>query len=279
MTYGDGSGDFDAQLEPAEDVPVSAGLSSLLFNSIVFLILMASYECLRRLLPTVYSSRKRLDRIHLADATPESTHPSQHHPMTGETPYQAFPDYHGQLHEQEQDDDLRERPSGLQPLPDDRPLDWVFPVFGVPWKKVRQIAGLDGYFFLRYIRMNVRITAVSTFWFFVILAPIYATGGGSGEYVLVQQEGGDGADGAKSKYVAIPETATGWYYFSAANLPVEGWRIWIPCLFCYLFSAFITFVIKQEYRHFLEIRQDFLARGAAHVNPQHHCEYETDELK
>lgn len=28
--------------------------------------------------------------------------------------------------------------------------------------------------------------------------------------------------------------------------------------------------MKQEYRHFLELRQDFLARGSAHVNPQHH---------
>ena len=28
--------------------------------------------------------------------------------------------------------------------------------------------------------------------------------------------------------------------------------------------------MKQEYRHFLELRQDFLARGSAHVHPQHH---------
>lgn len=44
----------------------------------------------------------------------------------------------------------------------------------------------------------------------------------------------------------------------------------MPCLCAYCFSAFIFFVIKQEYRHFLELRQDFLARGSPHVNPQHH---------
>lgn len=44
----------------------------------------------------------------------------------------------------------------------------------------------------------------------------------------------------------------------------------MPVLFNYLFTSFIIFVMKQEYRHFLEIRQDFLARGSAHVNPQHH---------
>jgi hypothetical protein len=94
--------------------------------------------------------------------------------------------------------------------------------------------------------MNVRITAVSSFWFFLILVPIYATG--------------------KNKEHA----ATGWYHLSAANLPRDGWRMWAPCIFLYLFTAFVFFVVKQEYRHFLDLRQDFLARGSAHVNPQHH---------
>lgn len=44
----------------------------------------------------------------------------------------------------------------------------------------------------------------------------------------------------------------------------------MPVLFAYLFTSFIFFVMKQEYRHFLELRQDFLARGSAHVHPQHH---------
>lgn len=42
----------------------------------------------------------------------------------------------------------------------------------------------------------------------------------------------------------------------------------MPVAFAYLFCAFAVFVIKQEYRHYLEIRQDFLARGSEHVLPQ-----------
>lgn len=42
----------------------------------------------------------------------------------------------------------------------------------------------------------------------------------------------------------------------------------MPVIFAYLFCAFVIFVIKQEYRHYLELRQDFLARGSEHVLPQ-----------
>jgi hypothetical protein len=99
----------------------------------------------------------------------------------------------------------------------------------------------------RYIRMNVRITAISTFWFFAILVPVYVTG-------------------SSNSY----DEQQGWYRMSAANIPSQGWRLWIAIIYAYFFAFFIFFVIKQEYRHFLEIRQDFLARGSPHVDPQHH---------
>lgn len=305
MTDGNGN-DFDSQLVPAEDVPVSAVLSSLVFNSIAFLLLMGAYECLRRLLPTVYSSRKRLDRIHFADysssenfalsgaaaagmdlsATTDEEAAVQEeedaaaaaaassfagdvrcsNKSTGDnnnnnnrsssptTHYRAFPFNPDGNFGLARKNELRQ--SGLLPLPDDKPLDWVGPVFGVPWKKVRKIAGLDGYFFLRYIRMNVRITAVSTFWFFAVLVPIYATGGGphqgqkyyqyyqyhNQQYNNQQQQqnnngnnnyqnggnnnNGGGEEPAYEDYLAATSsTATGWYYFSAANLPIHGWRM------------------------------------------------------
>lgn len=229
--------DFDVtNLVRPEDVSVDAVVTSLFFNTVVFITLMTSYECLRRLLPTVYSFRKKLDR----------TQPERHDSVEREYENpELFPPKTPVPSDEAPDYELK-RTDSLSTLPDDQPLDWIGPVFGVPWSKVRQTAGLDGYFFLRYIRMNVRITCVSAFWFFLILVPIYATG--SNPY----------------------GNAQGWYHISAANLPSHGWRMWMPCIFAYLFTAFILFVIKQEYRHFLEIRQDFLAKGCAHVNPQHH---------
>jgi hypothetical protein len=229
---GSNSTDFDSNLQPPEDVSVDAVVTSLYFNSFIFIILMASYECLRRLFPAVYSSRKRLD--HTGTRNGNSAHSTnQQHQTLGEEEVEAVTP--GGMDE------------SMDTLPDDRPLDWIQPVFfGVPWPTVRKTAGLDGYFFLRYIRMNVRITAVSTFWFFLTLVPIYATGG------------------------TPNNNAQGWYHISAANVHKDSWRMWAPVVFAYIFSSFVCFVIKQEYRHFLELRQDFLARGSAHVHPQHH---------
>jgi hypothetical protein len=235
--------EFDANLKPAEDVSVDTVVASLYFNTVVFVLLMAFYECLRRLLPAVYSSRKRLSHMHARDEESIGRCDTGDSEGSGRRQY-IPPTPTGSSHSLGEED--RDHSYSISSLPDNLPFDWLAPVFGVPWAKVRKTAGLDGYFFLRYIRMNIRITAVSTFWFFLILVPIYATGDG-GKY-----------------------PSEGWYHLSAANLSSQGWRMWAPCIFAYFFSAFIFFVIKQEYRHFLELRQDYLARGSAHVNPQHH---------
>ena len=228
--------DFDSQLVAPQDVPVDSVLTSIYLNSIICVVVIGLYEILRRLLPTVYSSKERLDRT--------GTQRREDHPHSTQTPAKGYSTFHDSNKKAtDLEDDLLD---SLASLPNDRPLDWVGPVFAIPWPKVRKIAGLDGYFFLRYIRMNVRITAVSTFWFFVLLVPVYMTGSNDNE----QQQG--------------------WYLASAANIPADGWRIWVAIAFAYLFAGFIYFVVKQEYRHYLEIRQDFLARGSQHVDPQHH---------
>lgn len=261
-------------LQQPVDVPVAALITSIYFNTAAFIVLMIFYEFLRRTIPSVYSSRKRLNRMRPV-YNRKDTNPLM-------SPNQDDNDDNEDFEQNKQENGNRIRksidPSSLNrslfsessdnyasctsfqfdqdyhkleskgSLPDSRPLDWIQPVLGVPWSKVLQSAGLDGYFFLRYIRMCVRITAVSSFWFFLILVPIYGTSPGNNSGVAV----------------------TGLYYLSIEHIPKHGWRMWIACLFAYLFSFFIFFVIKQEYRHFLEVRQDFLAKGSIHVNPQHH---------
>lgn len=240
---------------------VDAVVTSLYYNAIVFTVLMACYECLRRLLPAVYSSKKRLQFVrpsrHSDDEDDESHGDMKAHDRRarflndaasslGDQPYlHRGPEM---TSEDAAEDAIfrHDAHESISSLPDNRLFDWIAPVFGVSWHRVRKQAGLDGYFFLRYIRMNVRITAVSTFWFFLILVPVYYTG-------------------------SNPEhAAKGWYHLSATNIPASGWRMWMPVLFAYLLTSFVIFVMKQEYRHFLELRQDFLARGSAHVHPQHH---------
>jgi hypothetical protein len=52
------SDDFTSYLRPASDVSVSAFKASVVFNLVVFAVLMASYETLHRLFPSVYAAQK-----------------------------------------------------------------------------------------------------------------------------------------------------------------------------------------------------------------------------
>jgi hypothetical protein len=226
-------------------------------NGAVFVALMLAYEGLRRALPAVYSSQMRRDKTAATKTTGASssadgdgnggsagtatTGASSKRDSHGDGEYRNPERVGESLHASVQS---ASNPPPLAPLlAAGRPLEWVLPVYGASWSQVRRWAGLDGYFFLRYIRMNVRITAVSTAWFFALLVPVYASGG---------------------------RLATGWYHYSIQNLAPGDPKLWIPCAFLYLFSAFCCFCAKQEYRHYLELRQDFLARGSSHVHPQHH---------
>lgn len=186
----DGADEFASQLKPASDISVDAVMTSIYFNAFVFIFAMALYEVLRRLFPSVYAS-KRVN----SDSTVNNTATAS---FSGINAYKGL------------------QPENLAPMPEDSyvPFDWVLPVFGVSWSRVRKTAGLDAYFFLRFIRMNVRITTVSTFWAVVILAPVFATG---------------------------PNQSSGWYHLSMSNINSGTWRMWVPVIFMYFFSAFIFF--------------------------------------
>lgn len=218
--------DFASQFIPASDISVDTVVTSLYLNAIAFVVLMASYECLRRLLPAVYNAQiKRQFKTGATDPVDESSDhsgndsPSRHHSIRTSSSEQSLPDINFSK-------------------------NWVLSVFNVSWTTIRKYSGLDGYFFLRFIRMNLRICAVTAFWAFLILIPLYSTGTQNGQ--------------------------VGWYHLSAANVEAGNWRMWIPSCFAYLFTGFIFFVIKQEYRHFLDLRMEFLARGNSHVIKQHH---------
>ncbi|KAL7554625.1 hypothetical protein ACHAWF_018127 [Thalassiosira exigua] len=111
-------------------------------------------------------------------------------------------------------------------------LEWCVPVYKTPWSTYRNLAGLDTYFYLRYIRMCLKITAVSSFWSVLILCPVYATGGGD---------------------------QSGFYYLSMANvLPDDKGRVWVPTIFCWAFTMYCWFCVREEMIHFVELRMEFL---------------------
>lgn len=235
-------------------------LTSIYLNSILFVMIMLMYEWLRRTLPSVYSSQmkrqfknyggwKSRDDLKTQstayfnytnnsdEATQESENDSSSY-LTPNTAPQGSSDSNYSAFEK-----FAELPRNGT-LPDVISFNWVSSVMDVPWESVRKYSGLDGYFFLRYIRMNLRICTVTCIWAFLILIPSYIGGYNNDQ--------------------------TGWYHLSVANLRDNSWRLWIPAFFAYFFSGFVLFVMKQEYRHFLELRMDFLARGTSFINPQHH---------
>ena len=240
--------DFTSNLLPASDVSVDAVVTSLYLNAIAFVMLMATYECLRRLLPAVYSSEMK--RQYKTGAAAEDSSDQ----LFADEPKSPSSNSDGVSVRRFASFFNNRRSASVTSLPDVvSPLSWVKPVLEVSWSKVRRIAGLDAYFFLRFIRMNLRITAVTTFWAGIVLVPVYATG---------QYQNGE----------------SGWYHMSIANVIRGSWRMWVPSFFAYFLTGFIFFVIKQEYRHFLELRMEFLARGTNYVNPQHHYSLKVENI-
>jgi hypothetical protein len=130
---------------------------------------------------------------------------------------------------------------------------WILHVLKIPWSEVRVKVGLDAYMFLRYIRLMMRITSISAFWGMVILWPTFYSGNGM---------------------------AKGWYTYSMANIEQSDWRMWIPFCFMYLMSAYVLWCIRQEYKHYLSQRMDFLSGRCEiqHVHPQQRYSIMVDSI-
>ena len=236
----DATNDLEDTLHPASDVDVNGVFTSAAFNAVVFVGLMLTYEILRRYFPHVYASRQ--------SRAAEFEAKKQNGRKNGENYREEAPASTTAA--------TTTAATAAQNLPDiyqtNAPLDWVMPVFGISWRQVREAGGLDAYFFLRYIRMCFRITSVSAFWGMLILFPIFANGN----------------NGAK-----------GWYHFSMANTKQgSSIGIWAPTVFMYLFSAFVFFMIKTEFKHYVELRLDFLGKGDGSQDPQHHYSLMVEEI-
>jgi hypothetical protein len=118
--------DFTSQFVAASDISVDAVVTAFYWNAIAVVVLMATYECLRRLLPAVYSSQiRRQFKAGVVDPTEDRCDDSPTHSA-------ASVDR-----------------SVDRSLPDIISPYWVSSVFSVSWNTIRKYSGLDGYFFLR----------------------------------------------------------------------------------------------------------------------------------
>jgi len=97
----------------------------------------------------------------------------------------------------------------------------------------------------------MRITSISAFWGMIILWPTFGTGSGN---------------------------AKGWYTYSMSNITQSDWRMWIPFCFIYFMTAYVLWCIRQEYRHYLGQRIDFLSGKGTHVHPQQRYSIMVDSI-
>jgi len=238
-------------------VDIDGVRAAFYFNALVFVVLALLYECLRKWFPSVYASRQTRARQTMAKSLSQE---SDHFDNPVRVAYGASDGTSANTASAKLDDaggDASTSADGAGSagsgymeggLPDSykdtKPFQWIVPILGVSWRRIHKVAGLDAYFFLRYIFMCYRITSVTAIWGMLLLFPVYYTG----------------TNGAES-----------WYHFSMANVNQgDKWRIWAPTLFMYIFSGFVFYVMKNELAHFMELRLDFLGKGVIGVNPQQH---------
>ena len=108
-----GTSQISNRLHPASDVDIMTVLATTVFNCFVFVCLILSYEVLRRLFPNVYASRQRkeaqLKQLQLKGHGIE-------YKGFGRLKYSKLPDVYSSS----------------------TPLEWIMPVFGVKWSRVRE---------------------------------------------------------------------------------------------------------------------------------------------
>jgi hypothetical protein len=228
------------ELNPAQDVNPDNVLASLLFNSLVCVILLVLYELLRRWIPSVYAQATSGPGkvVYLHSTTENSSRKTSSVDGMAADGVDNVPgsvkgggdECHASCDEIQRkvcNNAMGAQNSCTFPI-----LEWCIPVHKTPWSTFRHLAGLDAYFYLRYIRMCLKITAVSSFWAIVVLCPVYATGGGY---------------------------QSGFYYFSMANvLPQDAMRVWVPSVFCWAFTMYCWFCVRSEMIHYVDLRMEFL---------------------
>ncbi|KAM3422860.1 hypothetical protein BST61_g342 [Cercospora zeina] len=123
------------------------------------------------------------------------------------------------------------------PAPPQGLIGWLYPVLTTSNLTIIQKCGLDAYFFLRFLRMLVKIFFPSAFLILPILLSVNATGSGNNR----------GLD----KY-------------SISNIgDYQGHRLWSHTLLACIFLLWTAYVVVHELRSYIRVRQAHL------TSPQH----------
>lgn len=120
---------------------------------------------------------------------------------------------------------IRKDENSKIPSPSRIPLFWIFQVLKVSDETLLENIGLDGYIFLRYLKMCFNICLISCLGA-IILIPIYATSSSDSDIIGIDT-------------------------LSMANIENGDIRLWAPFVFIYLFTLLFLYFLYKEYENFI----------------------------
>lgn len=126
------------------------------------------------------------------------------------------------------------------PIPPHGIIGWIKPVFSTPSLQLIQKCGLDAYFFLRYLRMLLKIFVPMAVIILPILLPI-------------------------NRYSGAGSDEQGLYIFTIGNLEdrYTSSRSWAHLVLAVCSIVWILYVVYEELRGYIRVRQAYL------TSPQH----------
>lgn len=131
------------------------------------------------------------------------------------------------------------------------PVRWIRRIFTINGEELKLKCGLDGYFFIRFIRAMIIVFVPLMVIIVTVLLPINYNGGRAGHsYVVAGQR--------------RPSTITGLDTLSMQNVaPTQTDRYWAHLVCAILAISWTLYRIYREKLHYIEIRQQFL------LSPEH----------
>jgi hypothetical protein len=121
------------------------------------------------------------------------------------------------------------------------PLSWILPLWSISENDTLDMIGLDGYMFLRYIRMLTIIFLSIGTYSSAILFPVYYN----------------------NSNISI-----GINSITMANIKLGDNSLWASFISIWLFTLFFLYLFYKEYENFSKLRQNFMVNGDPDIPKQ-----------
>ncbi len=123
------------------------------------------------------------------------------------------------------------------------PGSWIMQIWKYSDDDILDIAGMDAYVYLRFLKMCFKITLLVSIFSSALLA-VYGTA------------------------VNDDDDVVGINHYSLANIPSGNVRLWAPFLFTYLYTFIFLYYIYKEYENFTMKRAYYLKTGDIFIPKQ-----------